>query len=44
MAADPEVAKLVDEAVERANQRLSRVEQIKRYQLLGEEWLPVGTS
>ena len=42
VAADPEVAKLVDEAVERANQRLSRVEQIKRYQLLGEEWLPGG--
>jgi long-subunit acyl-CoA synthetase (AMP-forming) len=42
VAADPDVANLVDEAVERANHRLSRVEQIKRYRLLGEEWLPGG--
>jgi long-chain acyl-CoA synthetase len=29
-------------AVERANERLSRVEQIKRYELLHDEWLPGG--
>ncbi len=28
--------------VERANERLSRVEQIKRWELLGDEWLPGG--
>ena len=42
VAADPEVRRLVDGAVERANGRLSRVEQIKRYALLAEEWLPGG--
>ena len=47
---DPEVARVwtgdVDEeigaAVERANRRLSRVEQIKRWARLDEEWLPGG--
>ena len=29
-------------AVQRANDRLSRVEQIKRYRVLDEEWLPGG--
>jgi long-subunit acyl-CoA synthetase (AMP-forming) len=47
---DPEVAAdfegdvqaTVAEAVERANGQLSRVEQIKRYAILDEEWLPGG--
>jgi long-subunit acyl-CoA synthetase (AMP-forming) len=30
------------EAVERANERLSRVEQIKRFRMLADEWLPGG--
>jgi long-subunit acyl-CoA synthetase (AMP-forming) len=32
----------VSAGVERANERLSRVEQIKRWELLGDEWLPGG--
>jgi long-chain acyl-CoA synthetase len=39
---DPTVAKEIAEAVEAANARLSRVEQIKRYKLLSGEWLPGG--
>jgi long-subunit acyl-CoA synthetase (AMP-forming) len=47
---DPEVAAgfegdveaTVADAVEKANAQLSRVEQIKRYKLLDEEWLPGG--
>jgi long-subunit acyl-CoA synthetase (AMP-forming) len=39
---DPAVAKEIAEAVEAANARLSRVEQIKRYKLLSGEWLPGG--
>ena len=47
---DPEVAAgfegdveaTVAEAVEKANAQLSRVEQIKRYKVLDEEWLPGG--
>jgi long-subunit acyl-CoA synthetase (AMP-forming) len=48
---DPDGVATVDEdsiagevgaAVERANERLSRVEQIKRYELLPDEWLPGG--
>ncbi|GAA4025229.1 AMP-dependent synthetase/ligase [Streptomyces plumbiresistens] len=35
-------AATVVDAVERANARLSRVEQIKRYVVLGEDWLPGG--
>ncbi|HVS42462.1 MAG TPA: AMP-binding protein, partial [Candidatus Dormibacteraeota bacterium] len=42
VAADPEVLRLVAGAVERANETLSRVEQVKRYELLAEEWLPGG--
>jgi long-subunit acyl-CoA synthetase (AMP-forming) len=41
-ADDPAVAKEIAEAVEAANARLSRVEQIKRYKLLSGEWLPGG--
>jgi long-subunit acyl-CoA synthetase (AMP-forming) len=39
---DPAVAKEIAEAVEAANARLSRVEQIKRHKLLSGEWLPGG--
>jgi long-chain acyl-CoA synthetase len=41
-ADDPAVSKEIAEAVEAANARLSRVEQIKRYKLLSGEWLPGG--
>jgi long-chain acyl-CoA synthetase len=41
-AEDPAIAGEVEAAVERANARLSRVEQIKRFELLAEEWLPGG--
>ena len=41
-ADDPDVQRAVAEAVEQANSRLSRVEQIKRFELLPEEWLPGG--
>jgi long-subunit acyl-CoA synthetase (AMP-forming) len=37
---DPEVATEIAQAVEAANARLSRVEQIKRYEILPGEWLP----
>ena len=32
----------IEQAVEEANARLSRVEQIKRYKVLAGEWLPGG--
>jgi long-chain acyl-CoA synthetase len=38
----PEVRAEIDRAIASANEHLSRVEQIKRYALLGEEWLPGG--
>jgi long-subunit acyl-CoA synthetase (AMP-forming) len=41
-AADPAVLKAVGDAVDEANAKLSRVEQIKRWKLLDEEWLPGG--
>jgi long-subunit acyl-CoA synthetase (AMP-forming) len=41
-ADDPAVAKEIAGAVEAANARLARVEQIKRYKLLSGEWLPGG--
>ena len=41
-ADDPAVLQQVGEAVARANAKLSRVEQIKRWKLLDEEWLPGG--
>jgi long-subunit acyl-CoA synthetase (AMP-forming) len=40
--ADPDVAERVRAEVDAANAHLSRVEQIKRYALLAEEWLPGG--
>lgn len=42
LAAAPAVVAEVSAGVERANERLSRVEQIKRFRLLGDEWLPGG--
>ena len=39
-AADPDIRARVDDAVQRANVNLSRVEQIKRYEILGVDWLP----
>ncbi|MCK9247853.1 MAG: long-chain fatty acid--CoA ligase [Solirubrobacteraceae bacterium] len=39
---DPDVRARVDAEVAAANARLSRVEQIKRYALLSDEWLPDG--
>jgi long-chain acyl-CoA synthetase len=41
-ADDPAVAAEIAQAVEAANARLSRVEQIKRYELLSGEWVPGG--
>jgi long-subunit acyl-CoA synthetase (AMP-forming) len=41
-ADDPEVLAAVAAAVQTANARLSRVEQIKRWTLLADEWLPGG--
>jgi long-chain acyl-CoA synthetase len=40
LAADPTVLAEVQHNVDDANKRFSRVEQIKRFVLLGEEWLP----
>jgi long-subunit acyl-CoA synthetase (AMP-forming) len=39
---DAEVAAEIEQAVAAANERLSRVEQIKRYELVEEEWIPGG--
>ena len=41
-ADDPAVQQEVADAVERANAKLSRVEQIKKFKLLGDEWAPGG--
>jgi long-chain acyl-CoA synthetase len=40
VAADPEVTAEVARGVAEANERFSRVEHIRRFLLLGEEWLP----
>jgi long-subunit acyl-CoA synthetase (AMP-forming) len=42
LSQDPEILREIEEAVGRANARLSRVEQIKRWTLLPAEWLPAG--
>ena len=42
LAADPRVRAALDEAVERANSHLSRVEQIKRFAVLPVDWPPAG--
>jgi long-chain acyl-CoA synthetase len=41
-AGDPQVAAEIEQAVAAANERLSRVEQIKRHELVEEEWVPGG--
>jgi long-subunit acyl-CoA synthetase (AMP-forming) len=40
LSANPSVQALIAEAVEAANSHLSRVEQIKKFRILGEDWLP----
>jgi long-chain acyl-CoA synthetase len=42
LVAHEAVRRRVERAVEEANARLSRVEQIKRYAVLSDEWLPGG--
>ena len=41
-ADDPEVLAAVDAQVQRANERLARVEQIKRFTVLPRDWLADG--
>jgi long-subunit acyl-CoA synthetase (AMP-forming) len=41
-SADPDIARLVGEAVTRGNAKLARVEQIKRFCILADDWLPGG--
>jgi len=41
-AADPEIRNEIEAAVEQANSNLSRVEQVKTFELLADEWLPGG--
>jgi len=40
--ADPEVVRVIAEAVARGNENLARVEQIKRHRIVGEDWEPGG--
>ena len=40
LAADPDVLALVQQGVDEVNQQFAQVEQIKKFTLLGEEWLP----
>lgn len=42
MASHPDVVAAVAAGVERGNQRLSRVEQVKRFTLLAAEWPAAG--
>jgi long-subunit acyl-CoA synthetase (AMP-forming) len=42
LAADERVRAAVADGVAKANLRLARVEQIKSFRLLGEDWLPGG--
>ena len=42
LAEDEEIRAEVQAGIERANQALSRVEQIKRHTILPEEWQPGG--
>jgi long-subunit acyl-CoA synthetase (AMP-forming) len=44
MAADERVQQAVAAAVEEANSHLSRVEQIKKFAILGDEWQPGGAE
>ena len=40
LAADPDVIAAVQAGVDEANEQFARVEQIKKFVLLGEEWMP----
>jgi long-chain acyl-CoA synthetase len=40
LAADPAVAQEVASEVDDVNQRFSRAEQIRRFKILGDDWLP----
>ncbi|WP_181778805.1 AMP-dependent synthetase/ligase [Pseudonocardia pini] len=42
VAVEPRVREAIATAVEAANTRLSRIEQVKRWELLATEWLPDG--
>ncbi len=42
VASDDGVRRAIAEAIKQANEKLARVEQIKRFELLAEEWLPGG--
>jgi long-subunit acyl-CoA synthetase (AMP-forming) len=42
LSQDPATLKLIEEAVEAANARMSRVEQIKKFTVLEVDWLPDG--
>jgi long-subunit acyl-CoA synthetase (AMP-forming) len=42
LAGEPQLLAEIGRAVQRANAKLARVEQIKRWRLLGSEWLPGG--
>ncbi len=44
LAASDEVRAMLDEAVQEANSHLARVEQVKRFAVLGDEWMPGGTE
>jgi len=40
LAADPDVAAIVQAGVDEVNEQFAQVEQIKKFVLIGEEWLP----
>ncbi|HZB40936.1 MAG TPA: AMP-binding protein [Ilumatobacter sp.] len=40
LAADPDVIGAIQQAVDEVNEQFAQVEQIKRFTVLGEEWLP----
>lgn len=42
IAAREDIVQLIETAMQSANERLSRVEQIKKYQILPNDWLPGG--
>lgn len=43
LAANPDVLAAVDAGVAEVNQQFANVEQIKKFVLVGEEWLPTAT-
>jgi long-chain acyl-CoA synthetase len=40
LAADPDVIAMIQDGVDQINQQFAQVEQIKKFVLLGEEWMP----